>query len=139
MCNKSSKLKLYQLGLEEFIKVISNDCKELAGLFMFLWMGFQTQATAQITHIFNKYDRDAEILRIEIDRCMRKVERLEKKNIKLIEENLKQKKMLDEHFKVFNTASMQLIYDEFYMRLQTQDRFDSYKKVVKRYFPNFEQ
>ena len=85
------RLKVLQIGLEEFVRQTSEECRELAHLFLFLWKGFQKEATAQLKQIFERTNKLINYLKFELQSNKESVINLQNKNNDLILQNLNQK------------------------------------------------
>ena len=85
------KLQILQMGLEEFVRQTSEEWKELAHLFLFLWKGFQKEATTQLKQSFNRSNNLIKYLTSELNSNLEKVKSLQSKNTDLVEQNLHQK------------------------------------------------
>ena len=137
LTDKNYKLKILQMGLEEFVRQTNEECKELSHLFLYLWKGFQKESTNQLKRTFEHANNLLNYLQKELKSSMKTVKLLEIKNKELSEQNLKHRNFIENNLELFNTASMHLIYDEYIERIKAEDKLHQYKNSVHWFLPNF--
>ena len=77
LTDKNYRLKVLQMGLEEFTRQTNEECKELAHLFVFLWKEFQKEATIQVKKAFEQATKLVTFLQKELKSSMKESKLLE--------------------------------------------------------------
>ena len=109
----STHIKIYQLGLEEFAKQVSQYWKDFGHTFLHLWKGFQNETVKHIKLVLEQSEQRLTQLTTNITDLQHSVDKVTVQNQQLMEDNLKQAEMLQKYMEEFTKASMHCIYDEF--------------------------